>query len=191
MKILSPSSGALLLACAAFATTAPRPAVAAGHAHQHGIARLDIAVEPRRITLQFSSPLDNLLGFERAPRNDAERGRSQAAIERLKAASALFRIDPAAQCRAGAVTLSSPALSLGDAADPATGAKADSHADLDATYVFDCADAARAAQLEHALFAFAGLQRLEVQIAAPSGQARRTLKRPEARIALGGQAASR
>jgi hypothetical protein len=51
----------------------PLLAHAGGKAHVHGVATLDIAVEARKITVQLESPLDNLLGYERTPRTDAER----------------------------------------------------------------------------------------------------------------------
>jgi Protein of unknown function (DUF2796) len=76
---------------------APLASLAQGHAHVHGGARLDIAVEPRRILLFFETPLDNLVGFERAPRTDAERRRADEAVARLKAGDQMFRFDPAAQ----------------------------------------------------------------------------------------------
>src|SRR5258706_3942509 len=86
---------------------------AAGHAHAHGVARLDIAVEGSSLTVQLQSPLDNLLGFERAPRTDAERRQADAVVARLGAAAAMFSIDPAAQCKPPRVELSSAALKLG------------------------------------------------------------------------------
>ena len=94
------------------------PSHAAGKAHAHGNATLDVVVEPQKLTIQVSSPLDNLIGFERAPRSDKERQQTDAAIARLKAAEALFGIDPSAQCKPSKVELSSAALKLGKP-DPA------------------------------------------------------------------------
>ena len=163
----------LLSACGA--------AAAQGHAHQHGLLRLDIAVESRTLSLQMSSPLDNLVGFERAPRNDAERRRVDAALAKLKGAT-LFAIDAAAQCRAPKVTLASAVLKLGAA--PAASGKAE-HADLDASFEFECEDATRAGFIDVGLFdAFADMQQIEVQVATPKGQLKRTLKRPARRIVL-------
>lgn len=157
----------------------PLLAQAAGKAHVHGIAKLDVAVEARTITLQLESPLDNLLGFERAPRTDAERKQADAMVAKLKAADAVFRIDPAAQCTLGKVDLASSALKLGQP-DPSE----EGHADIDGTFEFDCIDAARAAFIDVGLFEFKRLQRLEVQVAAPKGQFKRDLKRPATRIVL-------
>jgi hypothetical protein len=154
---------------------------AAGSAHAHGLAKLDVAVEAQRISIQFESPLDNLVGFERAPRTDAERRLVDAALARLNAADALFRIDPAAQCKPTKVELASAALKLGShgAADEKSG-----HADIDGSFEFTCADAAKAAHIDLGLFEFKRLQRLEVQLVTPKGQFKRTLKAPAGRLLL-------
>lgn len=152
----------------------------AGKAHEHGVARLDVAVEAGRITLQLETPLDNLLGFERAPRTDAERKSADAAVAKLRAAAGLFSIDPAAGCTLASVELESPALKLGRAA-----AAADGHADLDATIRFTCQAGAKAAFIDTELFsAFARFSRIEVQVAGPQAQRQLTLKRPAKRLLL-------
>ena len=157
-------------------------ASAAGQAHQHGVAKLDIAVQATQLTLQLESPLDNLLGFERAPRTDAERKQADAVVATLKAGDTMFKIDPAAGCKLATVELSSSALKLGQP-DPAD--EKDGHADIDGSYEFNCTDATKAAYVDVGLFAFPRLQRLQVQVATPRGQFKRDLKRPTARIALG------
>lgn len=174
---------AALALLAAWACSLPLAhAAGAGHgAHSHGLARLDIAVESDRITLQFSSPLDNLLGFERAPRNDKERQLADATIATLNDAASMFRIDPAGQCKPAKVTLSSAALKLGGVS--AADEKSD-HADIDGTFEFTCATPAKAAHVDLGLFAFKRLQRLEVQVAAPGGQFKRTATAAAPRVAL-------
>ena len=160
----------------------PVIASAAGQAHEHGALKLDIAVEAGKLTLQMESPLDNLVGFERAPRNDAERKRVDAALARLKAGEALFAIDPAAQCKLASVELESAVLKLGDAAKEHAD---DEHADIDAAFEFECQDAAKAAYIDVGLFqAFKGMARIEVQVVTAKGQSKHTLKRPAKRVVL-------
>lgn len=154
---------------------------AQGHAHVHGVAKMDIAVEARKITVSFETPLDNLVGFERAPRTDSERQRADEAVARLRAGDTLFKFDPAAACKMTGVELSSAALKLGNAA----AAPRDGHAELDAEWQFDCADASRAAFVDVGLFAFNPLKRVQVQLALPKAQLKRELKRPNTRIVLG------
>jgi hypothetical protein len=174
MKNLNCLPLALLLA-------APPAALAQGHAHVHGLAKLDIAVEAKMITVSFETPLDNLVGFERAPRTDSERKRADEAVNRLRDGDAMFRFDPAAGCRLAGVELSSAALKLGRT----EAAPKDGHAELEGEWQFDCADATRAGFVEVGLFAFNQLKRVQVQLALPKAQLKRELKRPHTRIVLG------
>ncbi len=152
----------------------------AGKPHVHGAATLDVAVEANRLTITLDTPLDGLLGFERAPRTDAERRTADQAIATLRAADALFTIDPAAGCRLASVELVSAPLKLGPAA---TAAKDDGHGDLEAEFAFDCAKAP--AFVDVGLFkAFARLSTLAVQTATAKGQRKLSLKRPAQRIDL-------
>ncbi|MDB5856782.1 MAG: metal transporter substrate-binding protein [Ramlibacter sp.] len=155
-------------------------AFAQGHAHEHGVARLEVAVEEGRISVRLESPLQNLVEFERAPRSGAERRQIAAALRQFEAGSDLFRIDPAAGCSLRKIDLQSAALKLGTAPpDP------DGHADLDAELVFDCANGNRARYMEVGLFAtFPRLQRIEVQAVTGSTQLQATLRRPERRFPL-------
>jgi hypothetical protein len=93
----------------------------------------------------------------------------------------MFVIDPAAQCKPTTVELASAALKLGSPEPKATQA---AHADVDGSFEFACVDATKAAYIDVGLFEFARLQRLEVQVAAPRGQFKRELKRPNRRIVL-------
>lgn len=161
--------------------TFPATALAAGHAHVHGVAKLDVAIEPTKLSLGLESPLDNLVGFERAPRTDAERRAVDQAVAALRNAAVMFRIDPAAQCKPAKVDLASAALKLGDP-DPAEVAAG--HADIDASFEFDCADATKAAWIDVGLFRFERLRKVQVQVATPTGQFRRDLASPDSRLLL-------
>ena len=168
---------------AALVLAAPLIAHAHGKAHQHGVAQLDIASDPGKLEVQLETPLDNLLGFERAPRNDAERQRADAVVARLKDGAALIRIDPAAACTLASVEIVSAPLGLG-AAPAAKGAKDAEHADLEARWSFNCTGTP-AGFVEVGLFeAFPRLKTLNVQAATAKGQARRSLKAPANRIEL-------
>lgn len=152
---------------------------AQGHAHQHGALKLDVAVDAGTLSIQMESPLDNLIGFERAPRNDAERRTTEASLSQLRAAQKLFLIDPAAGCKLSSVTLESAALGLG----PAKAKADDGHADIDASFEFKCS--ATAAWVDVALFAtYPRMQSIEVQVVTPRGQSKRTLVRPATRLNL-------
>lgn len=145
------------------------------HAHVHGQMKLDVAIDGPTVVIDMESPLDNIVGFERAPKTDAEKATVEAAVAQLRAADKLFAIDPAANCKLGPVDLRSGALGLGNP-DPN---EPPGHADLDATFSFNCTNAAAAKFIDLNLFsAFKGLRQIDSQIASSQGQFKRQLKRP-------------
>lgn len=95
---------------------------AGGKAHEHGALKLAVAIEGNKLTIAMEAPLDNLLGFERAPRTDAERKAAADVLARLRSpdkGAALFVPDAAAQCTLGKAEVQAPVLEPG--AKPAHG----------------------------------------------------------------------
>ena len=170
----------LSLTLTAFLTTPFTAFAQTQHAHVHGQVKLDVVIDGPTVVIEMDSPLDNFVGFERAPRTDAEKQTADSAIAQLRAADQLFKIDPTANCKLGPVTLRSAALGLGKA----DGDVAEGHADLDGTFAFNCTNAGAAKFIDIGLFgAFKGPRQIDAQIASPQGQFKRTLKRPAERLA--------
>lgn len=152
--------------------------VQAGPAHQHGVGRLDLAVDGGRVHLLLRLPLDSVLGFERAPRTPAERQQVEALRGRLREGPTLFRLDPAAGCRLDAVELDAPVLDGGAGPE-------DGHADLEVRQVYHCQAPAQLQQMELRAFAsFPRLARLDVQAVLPQGQRKLTLTRTSPTLKL-------
>ncbi len=155
----------------------------AGKAHEHGALKLDVAVEGNRLMIAMEAPLDNLLGFERAPRNDAERKAAAELLARLRSQDrgmALFTPDAAAQCALDKAEVLAPVLEPG-----AKAAAQDGHADLDASYEFSCAQGGELRSLDVALFeVYKRIQRIDVQVAGAKGQWKVTLRRPARQVKL-------
>lgn len=80
-------------------------------AHVHGQAALEIAVDGDVVHIHLHSPLDSLVGFEHAPRNEKERQAIKALTARLHQADTLFVLTPEARCQVESTELSSPVLS--------------------------------------------------------------------------------
>jgi hypothetical protein len=159
------------------------PASAHSKAHEHGVAKLDVVIEGPTLTIELDTPLDNLVGFERAPRTQAERQRVEAMSTRLKTPDTLFRTDAAAGCAAKAPTIEAPVVGLG--ASAGTPAASQGHADLAARFEFECRSIGELRQIDVALFtAFSGFKRIEVQLAGPRGQSKRTLTPASARLPI-------
>lgn len=169
--------------------TACLPAIAlAGGAHSHGSAELDVAVEAPAILVELRVPLHDLVGFERPPRNQAERERVEQAIARLEAADRLFRIDPAGGCALAAAAIEAPLLGRqGDGAgapSPAAAGQA-AHGDLVGSFRFECRDARAARHLDLGLFpAFKSIRTVDARVASPDGQSAQRLRATQPRLIL-------
>jgi hypothetical protein len=152
--------------------SATTPLEAAGP-HSHGVAKLDVAVDGPTLTLQLQSPLESVLGFERAPRNEAERGQVRAMAQALRAGN-LFVPTAAARCALQRVDLSSQVLPpelLGQSGPAAGGSAPDDHADLDGTFVYRCENPQALAGIDVMMFDyFKKLARVDAQVAGPKGQ---------------------
>jgi hypothetical protein len=166
------------------------------HAHTHGRLALNAAVDAQSITIQMEVPLDNFLGFERAPRTDAERKLAADMVTRLQAADTLFSPDPRAECKLSKVDLESAVLGLGEKAKPApapaqgapakAGKAPEEHADIDVSIRFTCAKASQARNIDVKLFdAFKGVHTIDAQVASDQGQFKRTLTKVEPKLSWG------
>jgi hypothetical protein len=145
------------------------PAAHAAKAHVHGAGRLDVAIDKGQITLGLELPLDAAVGFERAPKNDKEKV-SLAAVDKALKDAALFVPTPAANCTLQSMEIKVPFTGGMDQHDHAHEGE-NHHADIDANYVFRCANPAALKGIETTIFkSFKRLYRLEVQRAGPSGQ---------------------
>lgn len=148
--------------------------------HEHGALKVGVAIDGTKLSINVEIPLDNLVGFERAPRTDAERKSAAAALARMRAGADLFKPNPEAQCAAKDTKVEAAMLEPG-----ATGAPAGGHADLDATYVFECVQPAQLATLDIGIFdAFKRANRIDVQVAGPKGQSKVVLRAPARRVQL-------
>lgn len=144
------------LIAAALLVSAP---ALAQHRHVHGEGTLDVAIDKDTITLKLELPLDAVTGFERAPKNDKEKAALANAEKLFNDAAALFIPTPAAQCTVQSAEVGMPKFAGGE------------HADMDARYVFRCANPAVLKGIETTLFKnFRRLHRLETQRIGPTGQ---------------------
>ena len=171
-------AAAALVAC--FAASAAEPG-----AHVHGAAELRVTVDGNQLDIALESPLDNVLGFEHAPRTDPERGAVRAMAAKLRQAQNLFAPTAVAQCTLSSVQLESAALApelLGEPkpAQPEAKKDEDGHADLDASFGWRCAAPEKLTGMDVRLLqAFPGFRKLNVQVVGPRGQSSTVLSPSE------------
>lgn len=154
--------------------------------HEHGAARLELIVDGGTLHLHLEVPLDSLLGFERAPRTEAERARTRQAVERLRGAD-FWQTPAGAACVPQALRLNAPDLApdlLGEPAGSAVpAAPGDGHAELSARWTYRCANPSALRSLATRAFTgFPRLQRIVAQAVTPAGQKGGRLDRRQPRL---------
>lgn len=173
-----------LVAASAVALCLTAQAAMAASGHVHGQAELEVAVEGGSLTVTLRSPLDSLLGFERAPRTAAQKAAAETLLQRLRDPAALFKASAGAGCALVSTEIDAPVLGVAPAGASATRqADKDAHAELVSTMRFRCEQPAQLRALDVALFEqYRRLHRIEARIVGPRGQssarltpARRTL----------------
>ena len=146
-------------------------------AHEHGIGRLNAALDGQTLELELESPAMNLVGFEHAATTDADKAKVAAARALLEQPLALFNLPKAAGCVVENQELESPLFADTPDADDdhdkdAKDEHHHDHSEIHAHYQFTCAtpDALKTLDLANIFNSFPATQKIQVQLIGPSGQ---------------------
>src|SRR5690349_4297179 len=66
--------------------------------HQHGVGRLNIAIENNNVEMDLDAPGADIVGFESTAKTDEQKAALQAGLQKLKDAAALYKFPSAAGC---------------------------------------------------------------------------------------------
>ena len=139
-----------------------------GKAHVHGEAQLDVAIQAQMVYIEFKSPAANIVGFEHAPKNSAQRSLLEDAAHALAKPDNLFQFGDAS-CSQQKVRVRMP-HSGGEREDPVP------HSSIYASYQFACDDLTRLNDVMVELFShFPEVHKISVQWITPSGQGVKSL----------------
>ncbi|MGF6204861.1 DUF2796 domain-containing protein [Pseudomonas frederiksbergensis] len=168
---------ALLPLAAAFAANEPEHGSLG--AHEHGVGRLNAALDGQTLELELESPAMNLVGFEHAATSDADKAKVAAVRTKLENPLVLFALPKAAGCKVATQELESPLFGdKPDADDDHDEAVKDGHehhhdhSEIHARYQFSCAapGALKTLDLSNIFNTFPATQKIQVQLISPSGQ---------------------
>lgn len=137
-----------------------------GHAHEHGKGRLELGVDANNALGKLKVPLEALVGFERAPKTEAETNAINTMNQKLQNPGTFFVANKDAEC-------SPKLISSTIVRDPAG-----KHADLDYQFDLNCAKLASLKQLSIGLFSeYKRLKEIRVESVGPWGQKSVTAQR--------------
>ncbi|MFM8845515.1 MAG: DUF2796 domain-containing protein [Gammaproteobacteria bacterium] len=140
--------------------------------HEHGAVTLNIALDGDTLSLELDAPAINVLGFERSPRNDAERKLVTDTHAWLAGGREMLAVPSNAGCRLQSTNFSAPKLGTG-------------HADYQPRYTFRCSNPAALAWVEiWALRKLKEVERAEVNLNTAQVQRQQTLQAGELRVPL-------
>lgn len=164
-------------------------------AHEHGRGTLNIAVEGNKVTVELETPGVDIVGFEHAAKTSREKAAVDKAKAQLMTPLSLFKLPAAAECR---VTEASVEVEIGEhdhdgkeaAKAPEGGkalAKGEGHSEFHAQYTLECKAASSITGIEFGYFrAFAGAEKLDVNVITPKGQSKFEATRAKPSISLAG-----
>ena len=151
-------------------------------AHEHGVGRLNAALDGQTLELELQSPAMNLVGFEHQATTDADKARVAAARAALEKPLALFSLPAAAGCVVTSQALESPLFGdkpdadddhdHADAKDAEGHEHHHDHSEIHAHYQFTCSqpDALKTLDLAQVFKTFPATQKIQVQLISPNGQ---------------------
>jgi hypothetical protein len=148
-------------------------------AHEHGVGRLNAALDGQTLELELESPAMNLVGFEHAATSDADKAKVAAARAQLEKPLVLFNLPKAAGCVVATQELESPLFGdKPDADDDHDEADKDGHehhhdhSEIHAHYQLSCSapGALKTLDLANIFNTFPATQKIQVQLISPSGQ---------------------
>ena len=138
--------------------------------HVHGAGSLKIAIEGGKLSMDFSAPAADILGFEHQPSTPEQAKTLADAKDSLAKPLTLFVFPAQAGCTATSANVVFNAAAPGNDAAPAKDAEAQ-HADFDIDYVIECKAAGKIDAISFPYFKrFPGAQKLTVTVVSERGQ---------------------
>ena len=140
--------------------------------HVHGAVTFNIALEGDTLAIELDAPADNVVGFEKSPRNETERKAVADANAWFASGRGIATVPGNAGCRLLAVDFNPPKFGSG-------------HADYRARFAYRCPNPSALAWVElRALDRLLRLEKVEINIITPTVQRQAELVAGSTRVSL-------
>jgi hypothetical protein len=160
------------------------------HTHVHGAADMNIVVEGKKITVEFRSPAEGVMGFEHEAKTDTDKKKRDAAMETIKDRfGQMVLFDKKLGCTVQPGEISLVRTDGGDSKDPKHGKgdqkKSGEHREVRATHHFTCDQEPSGSRVRFAVTkTFPGIHDLKVQVLSGAKQSGATIKRDKGDVGL-------
>jgi hypothetical protein len=160
-----------------------------GQAHVHGAAEINIAVEGKKIVVEFRSPTEGIMGFEHEAKTDSDKKKRDAAVKVVKERfGEMVVFDKKLGCAPG--TAEVVIVQTDDAAKDPRHAKGETkksgeHRELRATHNFTCNSDPAGSRVSFGVTKlFPDIQEIKVQVLSGSKQSGATIKKDKGNVGL-------
>lgn len=165
--------------------------------HEHGRGTLNIAVEGNKVTMELEVPGMDIVGFEHEAKTRKDKATLEKAKQKLMTPLSLFKLPASAGCRVAEAKVE---VEIGEH-DHDHGAKETKdgegakgsvkeehhHSEFHNQYSLECGSAASITAIEFGYFsAFAGAEKLDVNVITPKGQNKFEVTRASPSLSLAG-----
>ena len=162
---------------------------AQGERHEHGASALQVSIEKNILLMKWESPLDDLIGFEYAPKTERENAAARKLKVILNYPALLFKPNADAGCRVVKVAIDAPTLEKTKDAGPKHHTSTDHdhamHTDLEYAVTYNCSNPRALATLDIAAFkTWPAIRDIDVSLVGPGGQSAQEANRRSTRVSL-------
>jgi Protein of unknown function (DUF2796) len=160
--------------------------------HEHGVGRLNIAVEGKRVSMELEVPGADIVGFEHGASTKEQKAAVSKAKTTLKSALKVFELPAEARCRLAEAKV---AVEAEDHDHDAAGhenanhegkEEEGHHSEFHATYAIDCTTPEKLTGVQFRYFElFAGARKLDVNLVTEKGQNHYEITRESPKLEFG------
>jgi hypothetical protein len=170
------------------------PAIAEEHRelgpHEHGVGRLNIAVEGKRVSMELEVPGADIVGFEHEASTEQQKAAVSKAIATLKGALKVFELPAEAKCKLAEAKVEIGAEDHDHAghenAEHEGKEEEGHHSEFHATYAIDCTAPEKLNGIAFRYFElFAGARKLDINLVTDKGQNHYEVTRESQKLKFG------
>jgi hypothetical protein len=162
------------------------------HAHVHGVAEINIAVEGAKATVEFRAPAESVMGFEHEAKSESDKKKRDAALEQLRAKGGQMVVfDPKLGCKSSDMK-TAIVEAKGDSAKAQAGKdahkdqkKSGEHREVHGTFSVACDKPLAGSRVRFGVSkVFRDIQEIKVQVVGDSGQSGARIKKDKGDVKL-------
>jgi Protein of unknown function (DUF2796) len=161
--------------------------------HEHGVGRLNIAVEGKRVSMELEVPGADIVGFEHEASTPAQKAAVKQAKATLEGALGVFKLPAEANCKLAKAKVEVRAEDEHehghDAAEAKHAGEAEArhrHSEFHAAYAIDCAAPEQLTGIAFTYFElFTGARKLDINVVTEKGQSHYEVSREQPQLTFG------